>query len=161
MGIASLMSGWAAGQGLRQRLRVLHRLRLALELMQAEMELHMPSVAELFETVGERVEGETGRFFVGAAVEMAAVSGRSPQTAMRIQLEREPLPVQAEDKAVILEIGGCLGRYDLGGQARALGLYKTRLDRRIQSLEERQKQKSGAWMTAAVCSGLTVIVLLL
>ena len=54
-----------------------------------------------------------------------------------------------------------LGRYDLGGQARTLRLYQDRRDRRILELEGVRRQKAKAWMTASVCSGLALILLLL
>lgn len=158
---ASLMGGWAARQGMQQQVKVRRQLRLALELMQGEMELHMPPVAELFETVGRQMSGIVGAFFEGTAVEMTAVTGRPPQTAMRIQMEKEPIGFGQEETALLLELGGCLGRYDLSGQARALGLYKQRLDHMIASAEEVLHRRAKASVTASVCAGLALIVILL
>jgi stage III sporulation protein AB len=158
---ASMMSGWAARQGLRQRLSQLRQLRLALELMQGELELHMPAVAQLFETVGNRLEGGLGAFFLGTAVQMTAVTGRPPKTAMKLQLEEQNLNLGDEEKAMLLELGGTLGRYDLEGQARTLELYKRRLDERIEAESQTFRQRSKAWMTASVCTGLMLVVLML
>lgn len=158
---ASLMSGWASRQGMQQQLRLRRQLRLALELMQGEMELRMPPVAELFETVGQQLGGELGQFFQGTAVEMAAVTGRPPQTAMRLQLEKEPLPLEQEERRMLLELGGCLGRYDLTGQARALNLYKRQADGLIAAGEDTIHRRARASMTASVCAGLALIVILL
>lgn len=124
------------------------------------MELHMPGISELFDRVGAQLEGPMGGFFQGTAMEMAAVTGRPPQTAMRLQMEREPLFLPQEETNLLLELAGCLGRYDLRGQARALELYKKRLDGRIAADEETLHRKSRAWMTASVCSGLALIVAL-
>ena len=156
---ASLMSGWAARQGLSQQLRLRRQLRLALELMQGEMELHMPTVGELFDRVGGQLEEPLGGLFRQTAVEMAAVTGRPPQTALRMALEQGTLG--REEENLLLELCGCLGRYDLCGQARALGLYKTRLDGMIAESENVIHRRSRAWMTASVCSGLALIVMLL
>lgn len=125
------------------------------------MELHMPPVGELFETVGRHLGGQAGAFFEGTAVEMAAVAGRPPQTAMRLQLEREPMSLDQETRNLLLELGGCLGRYDLGGQARAIGLYKQRLDDMVGAAEETLQNRARASMTASVCAGLALIVILL
>lgn len=159
--VASMMVGWASRQGMHQQLRLQRQLRLALELMQGEMELHMPSVAELFERVGNQIGGPVGEFFVGTAVEMTAVTGRPPQTAMRIQLEHTPGLWNQEEQAMLLELGGCLGRYDLSGQARALGLYKQRLDTMIGRAEEGLQRRAKVSLTASVCAGLALIVILL
>ncbi len=121
----------------------------------------MPPVAELFETVGRQMSGIVGAFFEGTAVEMTAVTGRPPQTAMRIQMEKEPIGFGQEETALLLELGGCLGRYDLSGQARALGLYKQRLDHMIASAEEVLHRRAKASVTASVCAGLALIVILL
>jgi stage III sporulation protein AB len=158
---ASMMSGWAARQGLRQQLSQLRQLRLALELMQGELELHMPAVSQLFETVGNQLGGSLGEFFLGTAVKMAAVTGRPPKTAMKLQLEEQNLSLSGEEKAMLLELGGTLGRYDLEGQARTLELYKHRLDGRIETETQVIRQRSKAWMTASVCTGLMLVVLML
>lgn len=158
---ASLMNGLAARQSLGRRLDLLRQLRLGLELLQGEMELHMASLPELFEAVGQRMEGELGEFFIGTAVKMAAVTGRPLMAAMKLQMEEQPLGLPQQEKNMLLELSGALGRYDLGGQARALGLYKARVERLIEESEAVQRQKARAWMTASVCGGLTLILLLL
>ena len=161
VGVASLMSGWMARQGLSRQLRLLRELRLELELMGQEMELHMPPMPELFETVGRQIGGEIGELFVGTAVNMASVTGRPLNIALKLQMEGMPLGISAELRAMLLELAGALGRYDLGGQARTLRLYQERLDRMILELEGVRRQKAKAWMTASVCSGLALILLLL
>ena len=160
VGVASLMSGWMARQGLSRQLRLLRELRLGLELMGQEMELHMPPMPELFETVGRQIGGEIGELFVGTAVNMASVTGRPLNIALKLQMEGMP-GISAELRAMLLELAGALGRYDLGGQARTLRLYQDRLDRMILELEGVRRQKAKAWMTASVCSGLALILLLL
>lgn len=158
---ASMMVGLFARQGISSHLGVLRQFRMALEIMQGEMELDMPPVATLFETVGRRIGGEIGDFFQGTGENMAMSTGRSPQMAMRIRLEDHPLPLDREETAMLLELGGALGRYDLLGQARAMTLFRNRLDQRLEQLEGARSQKSRAWMTASVCSGLMLILLLI
>ena len=159
--LASAMCGWAARQGMHRTLRIRRQLRLALEWMRAEMEIGMPTVAELFETVGKRLDGEVGRFLEGAAFEMAAVSGRSPRTALKIRMEQDPELFGPEERGLILEVGGCLGRYDPEGQARALKLYQSRLEHLIRESEENLRRRAKASMTASVCAGLAWIIILL
>lgn len=158
---ASLMAGWAARQGLSAHLGLLRQLRLALDVMQSEMELNMPPLSKLFEAVGQRSGGEIGDFFMGTGVKMAQVTGRPPVMAMKLQLEEQPLYLPVEEKAMLLELGGALGRYDLGGQARAIKMYRDRVDRLIEASESVRAQKAKAWMTASVCSGLMLILLML
>ena len=92
---------------------------------------------------------------------MAAVTGRPPQTAMKMQLEQMPLGLSKQETDLLVELSGCLGRYDLAGQARALELYKNRLDLEISQRESALRQKARASMTASVCAGLALIVILL
>ena len=121
----------------------------------------MLPVADLFRTVGTRIDGDVGAFFLGCGQKMKEVTGRSPQMAMRLRLEEVPLEINLEEKAMLLELGGALGRYDLMGQARALKLFENRVDRLIDSGETAKAQKSRAWMTASVCSGLMLILMML
>lgn len=158
---ASMMVGLFARQGISRQLSLLRQFRMALEIMQGEMELDMPPLGTLFESVGGRLGGEIGDFFLGTGETMARSAGRSPQMAMRIRLEDHPLPLDREETAMLLELGGALGRYDLMGQARAMNLFRQRLDQRIASLEGTRREKSKAWMTASVCSGLMLILMLI
>lgn len=121
----------------------------------------MPSMEELFDRVGRQLDGPAGDFFLGTAAQMAAVTGRPPQTAMKIQLELMPLSLDKGETDLLVELSGCLGRYDLSGQARALELYKNRLDGEIAHRESSLRQKARASMTASVCAGLALIVILL
>lgn len=121
----------------------------------------MCSVAELFETVGKQLSDELGELFEHAAVQMCSVSGRPPGTAMRMALEEGSVSLEQEERNLLLELCLCLGRYDLEGQARAMQIYKSRLDELIEGKAAEQKQKAKAGMTAALCSGLTMIVILL
>ncbi len=118
----------------------------------------MPPVSELFETVGRQMAGELGTFLTETASEMEAVTGRPPQTAMRLALER--VPMEKEGSELLLELGGCLGRYDLEGQTRAIGLYKQRADRLIGAAEENLRRRARSAMTASVCAGLALVILL-
>lgn len=129
--------------------------------MGQEMELHLPPMPELFETVGQQLGGEIGELFVGTAVNMASVTGRPLNIALKLQLEETPLGLPGTVRNMLLELAGALGRYDLVGQARTLKLYQDRLDRMILELEGVRQQKAKAWMTASVCSGLALILLLL
>lgn len=156
-----MMVGLGARQSISRHLSLLRQFRMALEIMQGEMELDMPAVSALFMNVGRRMEGEIGAFFLGAGESMAQTPGRSPQMAMRIRLEDHPLALDREETAMLLELGGALGRYDLMGQARAMTLFRQRLDQRLAELEGARAQKSRAWMTASVCSGLMLILLLI
>lgn len=159
--IASFMVGWAARQGISIHLNLLRQLRLALEIMQGEMELNMPPLNRLFETVGQRTQGQIGGFFTTTAIKMTEATGRPPVMAMRLAMEEQPVYFTQEEKAMVYELGGALGRYDLGGQARAIDLYRQRVDRLIEEGENTRRQKAKAWMTASVCSGLMLILLLL
>lgn len=121
----------------------------------------MPPLSQLFETVGRQTGGEIGDFFMGTGHKMAAVTGRPPQTAMKLQLEDCPIYLPRDETAMLMEMGSILGRYDLGGQARALNLFRTRVDGLIQTVQSARAQKSKAWMTASVCSGLMLVLLML
>lgn len=131
-----------------------------MELMESEMELNMPPLPELFEGVGKRLGGNVGSLLEETAVKLTAVSGRPPQTAMKMQLEEMPGVFSAQERALLMELCGCLGRYDLRGQARALELFKERFRALCLRMETEEKNKSRAWLTASVCGGLAVVVIL-
>ena len=121
----------------------------------------MLPLPELFEGVGKRMDGIVGSLLQGTAIKMSAVSGRPPQTAMKMQLEDMPGVFSAQERAMLLELCGCLGRYDLIGQGRALSIFKSRFGGLILHRENEAKTKGRAWLTASICSGLAVVVILI
>lgn len=156
---ASLLAGAGSRQSLRQRVAVRRSLALALELLQGEMELRMPPVGELFQTVGRQVESPVGMILTRAGLEMELVPGRPPVTALRIASEGGPL--DREEQALLLQLGTSLGRYDLTGQGRALAVFRDRAARLSSQAEEILRGRARASMTAAVCGGLALIIILL
>ena len=157
----AMIVGLFAGQGLRRDVSRMRRLCLALELMGNEMKLDLPPLRELFEQVGRQVDGEVGELFAGTAVKLSAVSGRPPQTAIKMQLQEMEGTFSREEKQLLLSLCQSLGRYDPEGQQRILEVFLTRINTMVTKGESEMQNKSRAWMTASVCCGLAVVVILL
>ena len=125
------------------------------------MELHLPPLHTLLSTVGGQLGGELGMIFQQAGAQMQAVTGRPPQTALRIALDEQPGALDREEEALLLQLAGSLGRYDLDGQLRAMDLCRQRLEDMTCRAEQTLRQRARASMTASVCAGLALIVMLL
>jgi len=151
--------GIGARQSLCRRVEVRRQIALGLELLQGELEMSMPPAAELLTRVGQRLGGPVGEVLLTAGQDMEAVPGRPPLGALRISLEELKCLDSAEGQ-LLLELGTCLGRYDLTGQVRALAYLRKRTEALIEQAEKQLEQKARASVTAAVCGGLALIVLL-
>lgn len=121
----------------------------------------MPPIRELFAQVGRQTGDEVGELFMGTAVKLSAVSGRPPQTAMKMQLQEMEGVFSGEERQLLLSLCQCLGRYDPEGQRRALNVFLSRINTMVTKGETEMQNKSRAWMTASVCCGLAVVVILL
>lgn len=159
--LGSMAVGAFAGLGLRRQVYRLRRMVLALELIRGELELNLPPLRELFELVGRQVEGEVGELFSGTAAKLEAVSGRPPHTAMKMQFQEMSGFFTVEERQLLLSLSLCLGRYDPASQGRTIDVFLGRVNSMLEKGETEMQNKSIAWMTASVCCGLAVVVILL
>ena len=63
-------------------------------------------------------------------------------------------------RRALLELGMALGKFDMEGQCRAIGLAEARLQRELELLGQSRRARCRSYETIGVCAGLAIAVLL-
>ena len=140
------------------RVRALRGLSAALDQMERELRGREPPLSRLL----DGVSGSTpwGRFFAACR---DGLERREDQPFVQVwgeALARAELPLTEEERALLEELGGVLGRYDQASQCRLLQSAAEGLDRRAeQAARERERLGRLDWALGAA-GGLLLVILL-
>ena len=100
----------------------------ALEAMKGEIEYRLTPLPELFAALGEGTEPVTAAFFRGCAAMMEADRALPPQLVLGRAMEQTTsLQWSARTRETVRNLAFSLGKFDLGGQVRAIELAQERL----------------------------------
>ena len=139
--LGSGSAGFGFARAVRAQLRQLNALLAALEAMKGEIEYRLTPLPELFAALGEGTEPVTAAFFRGCAAMMEADRALPPQ--------------------LVLGRAFSLGKFDLGGQVRAIELAQERLRAELAEVQAGSRARCRSYETIGICAGLALAVILL
>ena len=126
--LGSGSAGFGFARAVRAQLRQLNALLAALEAMKGEIEYRLTPLPELFAALGEGTEPVTAAFFRGCAAMMEADRALPPQLVLGRAMEQTTsLQWSARTRETVRNLAFSLGKFDLGGQVRAIELAQERL----------------------------------
>lgn len=167
IGGASGCGFWLAGQ-YGQRLRELEQLRQMIFLLKGQILYANAPLAEAFETVGSRTEGELAGLFLAVAERIEGQQGESFYQMWQEEIEKlgksgkQPggLAISKSDRQTLMSLGEHLGFLDRDMQERNLLLYLEQLDMRIQQMREHKQERCRLYTSLGIMGGLFLTVLL-
>jgi len=128
----AVLIGNCAVRHLKARVAELQNLILGLNVMLREMDYRLAPLPELLALASSRTVGQASEFFCLCARGAEHLNGRTFQMIWKQALEAGQLRLEQEDLAVLVQLGGFLGRYD--GESQRLILEQT-----IGQMEEQRK----------------------
>ena len=155
-------SGWfglGAVWGLKARVEQLRAFLGALEEMERELSCCLTPMPELLGRLG-RTPGPVGEFFTLCAGGLDRLGERSFAQLWDKALEAADLSLDGEDRQVLEELGGSLGRYDCASQCAAVGQARARLERRLEDAGERRDRLTRVYGALSLATGTFLIILL-
>lgn len=152
--------GWSAARELKLRVAQLRAVLAALEEMERELRCRLTPMPELLAGLGERTPGEAGRFFARCAAGMEELDGPFSLLWDRA-LAESGLSLTEEDRRVLGELGGTLGRYDAASQCAAIGQVRSRLAGNLAAAVERRDRLGRVYGVLGLSAGAALVILLL
>ena len=155
----------AAGLGavgrLDGRVRDLRELAAGLETLQRELGWRLTPLPKALGTAAGETHGRAARFFEFCARGAGCLDGVPFQQLWREGLEKCPLRLDREDRALLEQIGPVLGRYDGDSQRQAIEGVLAGLGRRqVQAAEDRQRL-GRVYGVLGMTAGLFLVILLI
>lgn len=160
--LASASAGFGFARTVRVQLRQLNALLGALEVMKSEMEYRLTPLPELCAALSQGEEAATAHFFRECAAQMEADRCLPPQLAIQRAMERtEALKWSTRTRETARNLAFSLGKFDLGGQARAIELAQERLRAELAEVQAGSRARCRSYETIGICAGLALAVVLI
>lgn len=164
---AALVAGCGVWMGLQRtvwytrRVETLQALLQALSLMEWELAGRETPLPELLRRLERETRGPVQRFFAACGEQLSSL-GQSPFGALWEAAEAQvQLPLDREERSVLLEIGQVLGRYDQESQRQAISRSREQLAARLeQARAERERLGRLAGIVGASAGLITVLLLI-
>ena len=121
------------------RVKELKEMKSALNIFETKIKFTYESVPEIFEQIGNQMEGNIGSVFKESSKKMKDVSAGE---AWIQSIEKTESNLNKEDKEILKKLGKLLGRIDADGQISEIELVSNFLDTQIDIAEnERSKNE--------------------
>ena len=153
--------GMAASGTLADRVRGLSALTAALELLERELSFRLPPMPDLLEGLARRAPAPADRFFAKCAKGLDELGEKPFDQIWSEALSGAPMGLNAEDAALLGELGGVLGRYDGEGQRQAVAQTRARLTERLQEARDERRRQGRVYGTLGTALGAFCTILLL
>ena len=154
--------GVSLSAGHRRQERLLRQLLRALHTMRWEQQYRLTPLPELFAALGEGTEPVTAAFFRGCAAMMEADRALPPQLVLGRAMEQTTsLQWSARTRETVRNLAFSLGKFDLGGQVRAIELAQERLRAELAEVQAGSRARCRSYETIGICAWLALAVILL
>ena len=157
-GIAAL--GFNKEMALKRRVTGLRGFQRATEQMERELTFSLPPIIMLLGRIGKGSSGVAATFFAGCQTRFSNRGEERLEEIWSATVEELPSYLLEEDRQVIQEIGGILGRYDGESQREALLHVQRRLEENLQRATEEAERLGKVYTALGITIGLFVVILL-
>lgn len=152
--------GQTAVRCLDHRVTTLRSVVQALELMEHEMEFHLPFTMELMRETARRCAQPASGFLQTCA--NGVETGEYPVSQIWQQAARENLPaLKKGDMDALMTVGSVLGRYDADSQRQTLSGCRECLSGYLSDAVEERRRQGRVYGTLSVTVGVFLVILLL
>ena len=154
-------AGLRAANELGRRSDVLSAFLAALDQLEAELCFRLTPMPELLARLADGTDGEVSRFFARCQNGLHTLGETSFSAVWNRALAEENLPLAAEDRLLLEQLGAVLGQYDLEGQRGAIESIRSRLGHCLESARERHRSIGRVYRALGACAGLRCVLLLI
>lgn len=138
------------------RVKELKEMKSALNIFETKIKFTYESVPEIFEQIGNQMEGNIGSIFKESSKKMKDVS--AGETWIQ-SIENTESNLNKEDKEILKKLGKLLGRTDADGQISEIELVSNFLDTQIDIAENERNKNEKMYKTLGGIIGLTLVII--
>ena len=153
--------GLSAVNRLDSRVRDLRELSAGLEILQRELGWRLSPLPKALEAASGGTHERAAQFFAYCARESRQLAGAPFRTLWSRGLERCPLRLNREDRALLEQLGPVLGRYDGESQRQAVENVLTGLSRRLVQAEDDRRRLGRVYGVLGLTAGLILTLVLI
>lgn len=152
--------GFQGAEDLRSRVRTLRQVSAGLAVLERELELNGPPLAQLLNRGSEHSVGMTSNFFQSCAQGLEHLDREEFSSQWRRQVAQfEALGRQGQE--ILSPLGDVLGRYDVQQQRRGTQAVRSRLEELADMLERECRRQGRVCQALGISGGAFLVILLL
>ena len=152
--------GFSMAAAHRREEQALRQLLAALEYMECDLSCRLTPLPQLCRAASNAVTGPVHTFLLRLEEELNAQT--APDAACCVQTVTAQLPgLPPRLSAHLLELGTCLGRFDLPGQLRGLRSAQQRCHMTLEELRINRDVRLRSYQTLGLCAGAALAILFL
>ncbi len=151
-------SGFLMAAGYRHQERLLRQLIRALRYMQWELQYRLTPLPELCRQAGRGCGGALGALLRDLARELDRQRAPDAYSCMAAALGRSR-ELTGDVQKRLLQLGRCLGRYDLQGQLQGLEAVQRGCEEAIAALGRDREARLRSYQTLGLCAGAALAIL--
>lgn len=147
----------------KNRLKLLKEMKYMYQVLQNEIRYTRLPLPEIFRMTGEKLKEPYGSMLQKISSSMTWEQGDSFQDiwGREILEHLKRVPLNKEQKSLLLQFPESTGSLESEGQARVLERFVEELSRWITQIEEEQKNKNKVIMSLGIAGGIFLSILLL
>lgn len=138
---------------LSQLIRIIHE-------MECELQYRLTPLPELCESAVSEIHGPVRSVFLCFVKELRERTAPDPPSCMAAAVSKTELPFPQVRKT-LLELGRCLGKFDLSGQLKGLRYIKKDCCDMVNMLKENRSERMRCYQTLGFCAGAALAILFL
>lgn len=157
-------TAWGACSVLRMRGRVkaLNSLIWSLELMREEICTNLTPMPELLELMAKSAPKPASELFRRASGSLCELGRKSFREIWQAAVEETPsLLLEPEEREILTELGGGLGKYDFESQGRVIRSAVRKLEAKAEKAEKERAANSRLHAFLGVAAGMFAVVVLI
>lgn len=150
--------GFTAAANHRREEKMLGQLLDVLQFMESELQYRLTPLPELCRQAAMTVKDTLRSIFLAYVSELEAQISPDASSCMHaaIGCSRE---VPSSVRAVFLQLGQTLGRFDLPGQLQGLECAKEACRTHLKELEKNRDERLRGYQTLGLCAGAALVIL--
>lgn len=150
--------GFSIAAGCRREERLLRQLIQSLQYMRWELQYRLTPLPELCRETGKGTSGVVRDIFLGLARELDWQASPDVSSCMNAALKRNrELPRNI--RRIFLQLGRCLGRFDLQGQLLGLEAVQSACQGELAALNKNRDVRLRSYQTLGLCAGVALAIL--
>lgn len=150
--------GFSLASAHRRKEQLLRQLICALQYMECELQYRLTPLPELCRQVGKDASGSLREVFLNLARELDWQASPDVYSCMIAALKRSrELP--GNFQKLLLQLGRCLGHFDLSGQLRGLESVRSACEGELTALSKNREVRLRSYQTLGLCAGAALAIL--
>ena len=150
--------GFSIYRNHKKEVKALEQLIKALDYMENELNYQLTPLPQLCKDISAVCTGVVRRFFLALSEELDKQITPDVKSCTQVALERlDDIPSQG--KCFFLDLGTCLGQFDVGGQTNAICAIKSNCKKTLQYISTSQEERLRNYQTLGLCAGAALVIL--